>query len=214
MKNQSAWIVAAILLCLLGFTTLQKSVLLGLLFIIAGLLLLLYILRLKNASNNSANAGDTASKSSGNIEKAASDYNKPIYQEEIKEFKVVGVSFNNKDNSSRQSILRHAYYNDHPYEDYEAIIREYEYEGAPAYGVYLAYTDDEYITRAKQIGNIAAKDVNYIVENRFSFDGVERIEIYSGGNASWGAHIYLRFIFSGGAASGELDHYDVVFDDD
>lgn len=131
--------------------------------------------------------------------------------EVIKKFKVDGVSFDNKDNSSRQMILRHAYYGDHPYEDYETIIKEYEYNGDPAFGVYVTYTDDRYDTHAKQIGNIAAADLDYIVDNRFNFDGVEKLEIYGGDGKSWGACVYLRFMLKSGA-TGELDHNDVIFD--
>ena len=64
-------------------------------------------------------------------------------------FKIAGVTFKNKDGSSRQSILKKI-------KDFDkAELKVYEYNGKQVIGVYT--------TDGKQVGNIKEKDIPYVL---------------------------------------------------
>jgi len=100
--------------------------------------------------------------------------------------KVAGVTFKNGRNS-RQTILRKIHFKDPPFDkgNMELTLQRYEWEGAPAFGVYV---NDE------QIGNIPAEHVQYVQENFSRCDGITNIDVYGGGEGrNYGAEIILRF---------------------
>lgn len=112
---------------------------------------------------------------------------------EIIKYRVAGVTFYNG-HVSRQSIIRHVHFNDEPcFHDYDCIIREYEYEGDPAIGVYVTYADEDGVICARQIGNIPADSVDEVLERIDRFDRVSALDTYGGRGKNWGATVFLRF---------------------
>lgn len=108
--------------------------------------------------------------------------------------KVAGVTFKNQKGPARQSILRKIRFNDEPFDEYvELSIRQYEYDGKPAYGVYA---------NNMQIGNIPADYVPFIYENIERIESICGIDVYGGGRneagyaISYGCKITLRFLKS------------------
>lgn len=100
--------------------------------------------------------------------------------------KVAGVTFKNG-RKSRQTILRKIHFKDPPFDkgNMELTLQRYEWEGAPAFGVYV---NDE------QIGNIPAEQVPYVQENFSRCDGITNMDVYGGGEGrNYGAEITLRF---------------------
>ena len=69
--------------------------------------------------------------------------------------------------------------------DMELTLQREEWEGAPAFGVYV---------NGEQIGNIPAEYVSYVQENFSRCEGITNIEVYGGGEGrNYGAEIILRF---------------------
>lgn len=71
-------------------------------------------------------------------------------------YKVVGTSFQNKDGTNRQGILRRIKFDVPEYVCPEVTVKSYEYEGEPAFAVYA---------NDKQIGNISREDIPSLLEN-------------------------------------------------
>lgn len=106
--------------------------------------------------------------------------------------KVAGVTFKNEKGASRQAILRKIRFNDAPFDKYiEVEIRQYEYEGKPAYGIYA---------NNLQIGNIPADCTQFISQNIERLESISNIDVYGGGRneegyaISYGCKITLRFL--------------------
>ena len=99
--------------------------------------------------------------------------------------KVAGVTFKNG-RKSRQTILRKIHFKDAPFDkgNMELTLQRDEWEGAPAFGVYV---------NGEQIGNIPAEHVPYVQENLSRCDGITSIDVYGGGEHNYGAEIIVRF---------------------
>lgn len=96
------------------------------------------------------------------------------------DFKVVGVTFKTG-RKSRQTALRQIYFHDEPYETADIELKEYEYEGEQALGVFV---------NDFQVGNIAKKDVRIAID--LLSDGYSiGYTIYGGGDKNWGMSIKL-----------------------
>lgn len=105
-------------------------------------------------------------------------------QYEFLRIKVAGVTFKNG-RKSRQTILRKIHFKDEPFDkDLEATLQREEFEGAPAFAVFI---NDE------QIGYIPKEHVQYVQENFARCDGITHIDVYGGGDRNYGAEITLRF---------------------
>lgn len=103
--------------------------------------------------------------------------------------KVAGVTFKNG-RKSRQSILRAIKFRDGEFsEGIELELKQYEWEGKPAYGIYA---------NGQQIGNVPADMVGYISENYKRIVDFSAIEVYGGGRdkegyaKNFGCEIVLR----------------------
>lgn len=110
---------------------------------------------------------------------------------EFVQIKVAGVTFKNEKGASRQTILRKIRFNDKPFDEYiELELRQYEYDGSPAYGVYA---------NNLQIGNIPADKVQFVSDNWTRLDSISAIDVYGGGRnesgyaISYGCKITLKF---------------------
>ncbi len=106
--------------------------------------------------------------------------------------KVAGVTFNNDDGVSRQLILRKLHFHDSPFNEYADVeIKQYDFNGQPAFGVYV---------NNMQIGNIPAALVPFIQENISRIESISYIDVYGGGHSqdgqpiSYGCKITLRFL--------------------
>lgn len=106
--------------------------------------------------------------------------------------KVAGVTFNNDDGVSRQLILRKLHFHDSPFNEYADVeIRQYDFNGQPAFGVYVNNI---------QIGNIPSDLVPFIQENISRIESISYIDVYGGGRSkdgqpiSYGCKITLRFL--------------------
>lgn len=105
--------------------------------------------------------------------------------------KVAGVTFNNDDGTDRQLILRKLHFRDNPFSKYVDVeIKQYEFKGSPAYGVYA---------NDMQIGNIPANLVPFMQENIERIESISHIDVYGGGHKdgkpiSYGCKIILRFL--------------------
>ena len=100
--------------------------------------------------------------------------------------KVAGVTFKNG-RRSRQTILRAMRFHDAPFDkgDMELTIERGEWEGKPAFGVFV---------NGEQIGNIPAEHTQFVEENFSRLDGITNIEVYGGGEGrNYGAEVVLRF---------------------
>lgn len=109
---------------------------------------------------------------------------------EFVQIKVSGVTFKNEKGASRQTILRKIKFNDKPFDEYiELELRQYEYDGSPAYGVYA---------NNLQIGNIPADMVQFVSDNWKRLDSISAIDVYGGGHdesghaISYGCKITLK----------------------
>lgn len=100
------------------------------------------------------------------------------------EFKVVGVTFKTG-RKSRQTALRRIRFNDEPYETVDIQIKEYDYEGELALGVYA---------NDFQVGNIAKADINRVSSLLSDDYTIYDYKIYGGGDKSWGMSITLSKI--------------------
>lgn len=112
-------------------------------------------------------------------------------QFEYLEIKVAGVTFKNDKGPTRQTILRKIHFNDKPFDEYvELGLREYEFDGKPAFGVYA---------NNMQIGNIPADYVQFIIDNDARYEGICGINVYGGGrdengySISYGCKITLKY---------------------
>ena len=112
-------------------------------------------------------------------------------QFEYLEIKVAGVTFKNENGPTRQTILRKIHFNDKPFDEYvELGLREYEFDGKPAFGVYA---------NNMQIGNIPADYVQFIIDNDARYEGICGINVYGGGRnengyaISYGCKITLKY---------------------
>ena len=100
----------------------------------------------------------------------------------VKEIKVAGVTFNNKDGSSRQELLRE-------FDREEAVavsLLEHEHKGKPAFHV---------LVNGKIIGNIPKDKAPFIVRNckGIAFDDIE-IAIYQDKKGeNYGAAVYIPY---------------------
>lgn len=100
----------------------------------------------------------------------------------VKEIKVAGVTFNNKDGSSRQELLRE-------FDREEAVavsLLEHEHKGKPAFHI---------LVNGKIIGNIPKDKAPFIVRNRkgIAFDDIE-IAIYQDKKGeNYGAAVYIPY---------------------
>lgn len=105
--------------------------------------------------------------------------------------KVTGVTFNNDDGTSRQLILRKLHFHDSPFNEYADVeIKQYEFKGQPAYGVYV---------NNMQIGNIPADLIPFMQDNIGRIESISYIDVYGGGQKdgkpiSYGCKITLRFL--------------------
>lgn len=100
----------------------------------------------------------------------------------VKEIKVAGVTFNNKDGSSRQELLRKFDAAD----EVAVSLLEHEHKGAPAFHV---------LVDGEIIGNIPLDKTAFILENRegIGFDDIE-IAIYRGKDGeTFGATVYIPY---------------------
>ena len=100
------------------------------------------------------------------------------------EFKVVGVTFKTG-HKSRQTALRRIHFNDEPYETVDIQIKEYDYEGELALGVYA---------NDFQVGNIAKADINRVSSLLSDDYTIYDYKIYGGGDKNWGMSITLSKI--------------------
>lgn len=143
----------------------------------------------KNLSPNHS-SGDVKSKTnkqrknnaeidiSKNPKVTADDIHQPV--KKAYTFPVVGVTFNTG-RKSRQVALRHIHFHDEPYETVNIQIKEYDYDGELALGVYA---------NDFQVGNISKANINRVhslLSDGYSID----YQIYGGGNKNWGMSITL-----------------------
>ena len=109
------------------------------------------------------------------------------YESEI--FNVVGVTFKNG-RKSRQAILRRIRFKDPPYNRVNFELKQYEFEGAPAYGVFA---------NGEQLGNIAKRDIDKISYRWDRYKDIEAYDVHGGGITSsgearnYGIDIRVRF---------------------
>ncbi len=129
-------------------------------------------------------------KSEGKPATSSVPVDKPaLYSQEGFDFlrtKVAGVTFKNG-RKSRQTILRAIHFHDEPFDkgDMELMIERGEWEGKPAFGVFI---------NGEQIGNIPAEHTQFVSDNLSRLDGITHIEVYGGGDGrNYGAEITLRF---------------------
>lgn len=103
-------------------------------------------------------------------------------------FHVVGVTFKNEDGRDRQSLLRKIKREQPPEEDF--VLREFEYKGERAVGVYF---------RGEQIGSIAREDLHKALAQIDRFDKVSDYEVTggfkldNGDRANYGLDIAVYF---------------------
>lgn len=97
-------------------------------------------------------------------------------------FTVVGVTFNTG-KRSRQTILRQIYFKDPPFEETpEITLARYKFEGEDAVGVYAD---------GLQVGNIAKKDLPWVIKYWNEDLQVQRFNVYGGREHNWGMEITI-----------------------
>lgn len=102
----------------------------------------------------------------------------------VREFKVAGVTSENDDGSSRQSILKSIYDKQPPFDRSQAVmLKKYDYNGEPAFAV---------IINGYQIGSLHTEDVATLVKADGRVQGV--------------SDIYVGFFNPG--IDTRLEHYD------
>lgn len=100
-------------------------------------------------------------------------------------FRVAGVTYNNDDGTSRQEIIAEIRRENNPTEN-KLDFKEYSYEGKPALAVYL---------RGKQVGNVPANRVDYLLEEIEKNHLVSaELEFLGGGDLSYGVEITLGIL--------------------
>lgn len=103
-------------------------------------------------------------------------------------FRAAGVTFNNG-RKTRQAILRKIYWRDEPFLRVSYTLREYDFEGSPAIGVYA---------NGEQIGNVPKDDVSFVLP---LLDRITKISVnVSGGgqteggeNINFGATVTITY---------------------
>lgn len=198
-------LVIAIILLAFGLLSIPAvSIKFGIIFILSGLLFLFmfksyrklyknYDYHKENGLNNYGKA--KASEDNNVIENNIDISNIPEItvdditeshplEKKAYEFKVVGVTFKTG-RKSRQTALRHIHFNDEPYETVDIQIKEYDYEGELALGVYA---------NDFQVGNIAKADINRVSSLLSDDYTIYDYKIYGGGDKNWGMSITLSKI--------------------
>ncbi len=111
-------------------------------------------------------------------------------KKEFYSFKLAGVTFNNDDGTSRQSVLRAINFKDAPFTNgAELELNSYTYDGQPAYAV---------LANGKQLGNVPRDSVQFITDNFSRIEAITNISVYGGGRGSdgtpisYGAEITIR----------------------
>lgn len=103
-------------------------------------------------------------------------------------FKAAGVTFNNG-RKTRQAILRKIYWRDEPFLRVSYTLREYDFEGSPAIGIYA---------NGEQIGNVPKDDVSFVLP---LLDKITKISVNvsgggqteSGENINFGANVTITY---------------------
>ena len=103
-------------------------------------------------------------------------------EKRVKEIKVAGVTFENKDGSSRQELLKE-------FDQEEAVavaLLEHEHKGKPAFHV---------LVDGKIIGNIPKDKAPFIVRNRsaIGFDDIEIAIYQEKKSGNYGAAVYIPY---------------------
>lgn len=102
----------------------------------------------------------------------SADFDEEDYDDDELEFKVVGVTFNNDDGTSRQEILRKIKGKEPPFNgSVRYTLRVYTYEGKPAVAVEA---------NGVTIGNVPKDKSAYVAEQIRNIQSVS-VEVYGGG---------------------------------
>lgn len=97
---------------------------------------------------------------------------------EFRRYKVVGVTFDNDDGSSRQEILKQMHFREPPYnKPFDLELRPYDYEGEQAVAVCAA---------GQMIGNISRDDLPEVLGNWKRTTAICDVDVYGGGAAPYG----------------------------
>lgn len=106
-------------------------------------------------------------------------------------FNIVGVTYKNPNGHSRQAMLKRLKREEYPFNGSHVDLefKEYEFEGEPAVGVYLA---------GEQVGNIAKDDLPRFLSRRDRFDSCIMYDVVGGGTRDgerlkYGLRLTLRF---------------------
>jgi len=101
----------------------------------------------------------------------------------VKEFRVAGVTFDNDDNTSRQTILRKIKGKKRPFDKKQNVVLEqYSFKGQPAISIEV---------NGFQIGNIPKEDVPFIIKNADKMVGID--DLYVGlGESCYYARLKIR----------------------
>ena len=176
MKSKKT-LVIGIILFIFGLAGFETDIVLALLFVLGGVaLIVLY-----------------AYKSKPKYKKPVIPVSEPPFVSpyELITVKVKGVTFTNEDNKSRQTLLKNIKAGiSNTGREPITTLKEYQYEGQPAYGVYVG---------KEQIGNVPADKVFEIKSMFDRYDKVSAIEVYGGGRNeygetnNYGAKITIRF---------------------
>ena len=109
---------------------------------------------------------------------------------EYRKYKVVGVSFDNADGSSRQDILKTMHFREPPFnKPFDLELRPYDYEGEQAVAVCAA---------GQIIGNISRDDLPEVLGSWQRTKDICATDVYGGGTAydgrelKYGAKITLK----------------------
>ena len=83
-----------------------------------------------------------------------------------RKFKVVGVTYDNEDGTSRQDILKRIYQKKPPFDgDLDVTLKEYVFEDGPAFGVFV---------NGQMIGNTPSENTDFL--NRAKERGVKVVD--------------------------------------
>lgn len=152
--------------------------------------------KLKREREEAALARQEAREREEAEKKAAEERRQAEIQEEIRlyesfTFKIAGVTFKNKDRHSRQTILRKLKFGDYPFNGgiVDLEFKEYEFDGEPAVGVFLA---------GEQVGNIAKDDLSFFLSRKDRFVDCTMYDVTGGGTRNgeklnYGLRLTLRF---------------------
>lgn len=112
----------------------------------------------------------------------------PVQNTDTFTFKAAGVTFNNG-RKTRQAILRKIYWRDEPFLRVSYTLREYDFNGSPAIGIYA---------NGEQIGNVPKDDVSFVLP---LLDKITKISVNvsgggqteSGENINFGAAVTITY---------------------